>query len=178
MQHLDKFKVPDGFRGRSAITVQLWWIVQSSIFAWSPQFLYGWRRFLLRAFGAKIGANVLVRPSARFTYPWKVSIGENSWIGDEVTIYSLDDIHIGSNSVISQKSYICAGTHDYTDESFPLVGGKIHIDDMCWLATDVYVAPSTRIGRGCIVGARSTVLSDLPELSICVGTPAKKIKSR
>lgn len=140
--------------------------------------MYGWRRFILRAFGATIGKGVLIRPSARFTYPWKVSIGDYSWIGDDVVIYSLDNIRIGSNTVISQRSYICAGTHDYAKNDFPLQGGAIHIEDMCWLATDVYVAPGARIGRGSVVGARSSVFKDIPELSVCVGSPARKIRTR
>jgi putative colanic acid biosynthesis acetyltransferase WcaF len=73
-QQLAQFKQPSDFRGRSAVVVQLWWLVQGSLFAWSPQFMYGWRRFLLRLFGARVGRNVLIRPSVRTTYPWKVSI--------------------------------------------------------------------------------------------------------
>ena len=75
-QDLNAFKVPDDFRGKSKIVVQLWWIIEKSFFAWSPQFFYGWRRFLLRLFGAKIGKGVLIRPSAKFTYPWKISIDD------------------------------------------------------------------------------------------------------
>lgn len=178
LQRLDKFSVPGDFRGRPALFVQLWWLVQASLFAWSPQFLYGWRRFLLRAFGAQVGKGVLIRPTARITYPWKVEIGDYSWIGDDVTIYSLSEIHIGAHSVVSQKSYLCAGSHDYNDHTFPLTGAKIHIGNHCWLATDVYVAPGITINDGCIIGARSSVFKDLPGMSICVGSPARMIKTR
>ena len=107
-QHLDRFSIPDNFRGRPAWQVQLWWIVQATLFGWSPQFLYAWRRFLLRSFGARIGKAVLVRPTARITYPWKVSIGDYSWIGDDVVLYSLDEIEIGSR--VSPSCGIPVGT--------------------------------------------------------------------
>ena len=83
------FKLPVGFRGKSAIYVQLWWIVQSTLFRLSPQVLYRWRRFLLRAFGAEVGSNVLIRPTARITYPWKVKLSDYCQVGDDVVLYSL-----------------------------------------------------------------------------------------
>lgn len=177
-QQLAQFKQPSDFRGRSAVVVQLWWLVQGSLFAWSPQFMYGWRRFLLRLFGARVGQNVLIRPSVRTTYPWKVSIGDHSWIGDEVTLYSLGEITIGSNTVISQKSYLCTGSHDFNRVAFDIYARPICIEDEVWLATDVFVAPGVTVGRGAVVGARSTVLHDLPAGMVCYGNPAKPVKER
>jgi putative colanic acid biosynthesis acetyltransferase WcaF len=177
-QNLKAFKVPQAFRGRSPIVVQCWWLVDFLFFKLSPQVMYGWRRFLLRLFGAKIGKGVIIRPSATITYPWKVSIGDNSWIGDNVDLYSLGDIEIGVNVVISQRSYLCAASHDYTKEDFPIWSKKITIEDECWLATDVYVAPGITIGKGSVVGARSSVFKDLPSGMVCVGSPAKPIKKR
>ena len=178
MQTLNKFKLPKNFRGREGWYVQLWWLVQSFFFKPSPQILYGWRRFLLRLFGARIGKNVIIRPSVTITYPWKVRIGNYSWIGDNVELYSLGEIEIGNNVVISQKSYLCAASHDYTKEDFPIWSKKITIEDECWLATDVYVAPGVTIGKGTIVGARSSVFKNLPAGKVCVGSPAKPIKDR
>jgi putative colanic acid biosynthesis acetyltransferase WcaF len=177
-QDLQKFKQPSNFRGRSAVVVQLWWLVQGSLFAWSPQFMYGWRRFLLRLFGARVGSHVLIRPSVRFTYPWKVAIGDNSWIGDEVTLYSLGEINIGKNVVISQKSYLCTGSHDFESPSFDIYAKPICIEDEVWLATDVFVSPGVTIGKGAVVGARSTVLNDLPGGMVCFGHPAKAVSQR
>lgn len=178
IQNLNLYRTPKDFRGRSKIVVQLWWAVYAILFRPSPQLMYGWRRFLLRSFGAKIGKDVIIRPSAQVTYPWKVSIGDCSWIGDEVVLYSLGEIEIGSNSVISQRSYICTGTHDYRSEDFRIYAEKITIGSKCWLATDVYVAPSVTIGDFTVVGARSSVFSDLPEGKICLGSPAKPVKDR
>lgn len=178
IQDLNKYKNPKGFRGKSTIVVQLWWIVQGSLFAMSPQFLYSWRRFLLRSFGAEIGKGVIIRPSAQITYPWKVKIGDYSWIGDDVVLYSLGDIIIGENTVISQKSYICAATHDYSKLDFPILAKKITIGNGCWLATDVFVSPGVTMGYGVVVGARSTVVKDLESNSVYVGSPAKFLKKR
>lgn len=178
IQNLKLYKTPKNFRGKSKVIVQLWWIVQALLFNLSPQFLYGWRRFLLRSFGAKIGKDVIIRPSVKVTYPWKVSIGDYSWIGDDVVLYSLGNITIGSNTVISQKSYICTGTHDFNKIDFPIFGYDINIKDQCWLATDVFVAPGITINEGTVVGARSTVLEDLKPFSVYVGSPVKWIKKR
>lgn len=178
IQYLNLYRTPKDFRGKSKITVQLWWIVYAVFFKLSPQFMYGWRRFLLRCFGAQIGKNVIIRPSAQITYPWKVKIGDYSWIGDEVVLYSLGEIEIGSHAVISQRSYICTGTHDYNSEDFRIYAEKITIGDKCWLATDVYVAPSISIGEHTVVGARSSVFKDLPSGKICIGSPAVPIKDR
>ena len=178
MQHLDQFKLPHNFRGRSSFIVQLWWFIDFFFFKLSPQIMYGWRRFLLRLFGAKIGKNVIIRPSVTITYPWKVKIGDYSWIGDNVELYSLGEIEIGSHVVISQKSYLCTASHKYDQKDFSIYSQKIIIEDECWLATDVYVAPGVTIGKGTVVGARSSVFKNLPVGKVCVGSPAKVIKDR
>jgi putative colanic acid biosynthesis acetyltransferase WcaF len=177
-QKLERFSVPKNFRGKPGWYVQIWWIVETLFFRSTPQFMYGWRRFLLRSFGARIGKNVILRPSMHTQFPWKVSIGDNSWIGDDVVLYSLGDIEIGSNVVVSQKSYLCTGSHDYLDESFSIHAKPITIEDECWLATDVYVGPGVTIRKGTVVGARSSVFKSLPANKVCMGSPVKIIKDR
>jgi|ERR1700677_824976 putative colanic acid biosynthesis acetyltransferase WcaF len=178
VQDLSKFVLPPDFRGREAWFVQLWWIVQGVLFHTSPQALYGWRRFLLRMFGARIGKGVLIRPSASITYPWKLSIGDRSWVGDHVTLYSLGEITIGENAVVSQHSYLCAASHDYTRPSFDIYLKAIHVDSEAWLAANVFVGPGVTIGRGAVVGACSLVLKDVPSLMICAGNPLKVLRAR
>ncbi len=178
IQDLSLYKTPKDFRGKSKITVQFWWLVYTVFFKPSPQIFYGWRRFLLRCFGAKIGKAVVIRPTVQITYPWKVSIGDYSWVGDDAVLYSLGDIEIGNNSVISQRCYLCTGTHDYNKINFPIYAKKIVIGNQCWLATDVFVAPGISIGNGTVVGSRSSVYKDLPHNKICLGNPAKPIKKR
>jgi putative colanic acid biosynthesis acetyltransferase WcaF len=170
--------MPGGFRGRPAWVVQLWWFTEAILFRPSPQVCYAWRRALLRLFGAQIGRNVIIRPTARFTYPWKISIGDFAWIGDDVTLYSLGPIQIGAHTVISQHTYVCAGDHDYEAVDFPIRGIPTTIGSQVWLGTGVFVAPGTRIADGAVVGARSTVTRDVPAGMVCVGTPARPIKRR
>lgn len=177
-QQLKTFQLPQGFRGRSGVFVQCWWLTQTILFKTSPQFMYAWRRFLLRCFGAKIGRNVKIRPSVHVQYPWKVAIGDHSWVGDNVVLYSLGDITIGKNVVISQKSYLCTGSHNYADRSFGIYSLPIIIEDCCWLATDVFVSPGIIIRNGTVVGARSSVFHSLPAGKICFGTPAVVVKNR
>ena len=111
-QDLTFFRLPKGFRGGSAIKVQLWWLIQATLFHHSPQFAYGFRRWILRCFGAQVGQGTIIRPTVTITYPWKVTIGDYAWIGDDVVLYSLGDIEIGSHAVVSQKCYLCTGDHD------------------------------------------------------------------
>lgn len=177
-QKLDKFKLPKGFRGKNVFIVQLWWAVQATLFAMSPQFAYSWRNFLLRIFGARVGNGVIVRPSARVTYPWKLKLGNNSWIGDNVVLYSLDVIDIGSNVVVSQSSYLCTGSHSTTLATFDIYSKPIVVRDECWIATDVFIAPGIEVGKGAVIGARSSVFNNIPAGTICFGTPAKPIKQR
>jgi putative colanic acid biosynthesis acetyltransferase WcaF len=178
VQDLKAFRLPADFRGRAAWFVQLWWIVQSTLFRLSPQFMYGWRLWLLRLFGATIGRGVLLRPSVDITYPWKVSIGDWSWIGDNVRLYSLGEIDIGENVVISQNSYLCTGTHDFGIATFDIFAKPIVVESESWLAADVFVAPGVQIGHGVVVGARSTVLHDLPAMMVCYGNPARPVRPR
>ena len=175
---LSKFRLPPGFRGAPAWKVQLWWCVQATLFRWSPQFLYPFRAALLRLFGAKVGYKVLLRPSVTVTYPWHVSIGDYAWIGDDVVLYSLGRITIGEHAVVSQKSYLCAGDHDMQDPAFAIRGTPINIGRAAWLAADVFVAPGVSIGAGTVVGARSTVLSDLDAGGFCAGSPCRLLRPR
>lgn len=178
VQDLGSFRLPEGFRGRSVLVVQFWWIVQATLFALSPQVLYGWRNVLLRLFGAQVGAGVIVRPSARVTYPWKVSIGDRSWIGDGVELYSLGPIEIGKDAVISQRSYLCTGSHDMTRPSFDIYAEPIVVEDEAWVCSDVFVHPGVTVARGSVVAARSVLRASTTPYDIYAGYPAKRVGSR
>lgn len=178
VQDLRSSRLPEGFRGRPAVYVQLWWMVEATLFRMSPQFLYGWRRFLLRLFGCSVGRGVKIRPTTTITYPWKVSIGDWCWIGDDVTLYSLGRIEIGHNVVISQKSYICGGSHDFRAPTFDIYQQSVMIEPEAWIASDVFVAPGINIGRGAVIGARSSVFRDVAPMMVYTGNPAKPISPR
>ncbi len=172
VQRLNQFQLPTGFRGRPGWMVQLWWIIQAVFVNSTPQFMYGWRRFVFTSFGAKIGKNVIIRSSVQMQFPWKVIIGDYSRLGDGVVLYSLGNIEIGKHVVISDNGYVCAGSHSYSRSDFPIKNDPIKIEDECWLEADVFVAPGVTIGRGTVVGARSTVFKTLPGGKVCAGSPA------
>lgn len=172
------FKSPDGQRGRPAWFVQIWWLVDALLVRPTPQFLYAWRRSILRLFGATIGKDVLIRPGVRVTYPWKLVVGDNCWIGDDAVIYTIGRITLGDHVVVSQEAYLCAGTHDARDVSFPVIASPVVIEDECWIAARAFVGPGVRIGRGAVVGACSVVQSDVPPATVVAGFPARAIQKR
>lgn len=178
VQDLRLYKVPTGFRGRSAFVTQLWWLVQATIFACSPQFMYGWRNWLLRCFGCKIGNGTIIRQSVRVTYPWKVTIGERCQIGDNVELYSLGDIILGDDVVISQRSYICTGSHDLYSKRFDLYAETIVIEDEAWICAGVFVYPGVTIARGSVVAAHAAIGKSTEPYLIYGGVPAKVIGDR
>jgi putative colanic acid biosynthesis acetyltransferase WcaF len=160
-------------RGRSGGMIGLWWLVQAIVFPVTPHSWHWPRVAVLRLFGARIGRCVSIRPTARFTYPWKVAIGDYSWIGDDVVLYSLDSITIGEHCVISQKTYLCTGSHEIRDPAFGLETAPIAIGNGAWIATDCFVAPGVQIGANAVIGARSTVLKDMPNQQVCWGNPCQ-----
>lgn len=165
-------------RGREAWRAQLWWLFQSLLVLPTPQFMFAWRRFALVLFGAKIGKRVLIRPGVRVTYPWNVTIGDHVWIGDNATLYSVAEISIGSHTVISQDAYLCAGTHDHRDITFPFKASPIRIADECWVAARGFIGPGVDLGEGAVVAAGAVVTESIPAAVIVAGVPAKKIGDR
>lgn len=165
-------------RGRPGWFTVLWWLVQETLFRWTPHPFDEMRAVLLRLFGAQVGKGVKIRPTARFYYPWHLQIGDRAWIGDEVNCYSLGRIAIGNQTVISQRTCLCTGSHDTADPHFGLIVRPIYIQSGVWVAAECFVGPGVTIGEGTVVGARSTVFRDLPAWMICFGTPCIPVKPR
>ena len=165
---------------RDVLLRGLWAFVQATLFRWSPRPLHGFRARLLRLFGANIPAvsQIVVFPTVRITFPWKLSLAPRSMIGPEVVIYNLAPVSLARGANISQRTHLCAGTHDYTRWSMPLVTAPITIGENVWIAADVFIGPGVSIGELCVVGARSVVVHDLPPGKICVGHPCRPIKDR
>ncbi|MBF3314190.1 colanic acid biosynthesis acetyltransferase WcaF, partial [Leptospira borgpetersenii serovar Hardjo-bovis] len=100
--------------------------------------------------------------SVQITYPWKLTIGDYAWVGDDAVLYTLGDITIDANAVVPQKCYLCTGSDAYMSKHFDITAEPIVIGEKAWLATDVFVAPGVTIGAGTVVGARSSVFKTLP----------------
>lgn len=181
------FKPPmnddDSFTGASfslknRIGRVLWNMVYFILFRPTPNAFHGWRSFLLRCFGARTGKGVHVYPRAKIWAPWNLELGDQCGIANGVTLYSQGHITIGYRAVISQDSYICTGTHDYTLRGHPLITLPIIIEDHVWVAAGVFVNPGVIIQEGAVIGARSVVTKNMPPWMICAGHPCKPIKER
>lgn len=178
IQDLSRFRSPAGFRGRSVLVVQVWWLVQATLFGCSPQFMFGWRNWLLRLFGSEIGVGVLIRPSVRITYPWKLRIGDHSWVGDFAELYNLGPIHIGRNAVVSQYCYLCTGSHDTMSPAFDIFAEAITVEDEAWVAAGTFIHPGVTIAQGSVVAARSIVRRSTEPFGIYAGQPLRLIRDR
>lgn len=154
------------------------WTLCSPLFRWSPRPLWGWRRFLLRLFGAKVGKDVHFTPSSRVFIPWNLEIGSWSSVGFETIIYNLGKITIGEHVTISQRSHLCAGSHDFRDDAMPLIKATITIEDGAWVCADTFVGPDILIEQKGIVGARAVVTKDVKAGNVVAGNPAKVIGHR
>jgi putative colanic acid biosynthesis acetyltransferase WcaF len=158
----------------------LWAFVQATLFRWSPRPFHGFRAWLLRGFGATIPvpSQVVIFPTARITYPWRLTLAARAMVGPRVMLYNLGHIELRRGANVSQNCHLCSGSHDYAHWSMPLVTGKIVIGENAWLGADVFVGPDVNIGELCVVGARSVVVRDLPARMVCVGHPCRPIHSR
>ncbi len=156
----------------------LWNYLGQTLFGLTFHNWYGLRRRLLTLFGARLGRTVRVRSSARIEQPWNLTIGENSSVGDRAIIYCLGPVTIGSNVSISQGAHVCAGTHDFSQPSMPLLRPPIFIEDYAWIAADAFVGPNVRVGEGAILGARGCAMKHLDPWTIYSGNPARPLRER
>lgn len=149
--HLSKYQKREEVAGKSRFLVILWMLfgeplVKSAI----PSSMF--RVFLLRLFGAKIGLGVNIKPRVQIKYPWKLSVGNHSWIGENTWIDNLAAVTIGPNVCISQGVYLCTGSHDWSKDTFDLILKPILIDSHSWVCAKAVVGPGTQIGEGGVVG--------------------------
>ena len=160
----------------------LWRGVNATLFRYSPFFFYGWRRFLLRMFGAVIAKGATTARSAIIDSPWNLTMGENSMIARNAWVMCSGKVHIGKNSLIGEYAKILAGSHKSSSKDYDFVMAPIYIEDECWIASGaMVVAGGTRplkIGRGAIVGAGSVVFSNVKAMTIVVGNPAEYLTDR
>jgi len=178
MVDLSKFSIETFNRGAPAWREVLWRLLQQGFFNLECIKAYGIKTRLLRRFGARVGQGVVVKPKARITFPWRLTVGENSWIGEEAWLLNLDRIEIGSNVCISQRAFLCTGSHDWSRESFDLITKPIVVEDGVWICADVFIGPGVTVGKNCVVTAGSVVSNDLPPDMVCSGNPCVPVKKR
>ena len=156
----------------------LWAIAWCVLFRPSPMIMLGWRRMLLRFFGARIGKGAKIMPSTKIWAPWNLTMGEEACLSHDVDCYCVAAVTIGAHATVSQYSFLCTATHDVQDPHMRLVTAPIVIGDGAWVAADVFVAPGITIEEGAVVGVRSNVFMNLEPWKIYAGTPARFIRDR
>lgn len=149
------------------------WALARPAFRLSPRIFWGWRRWMLRMFGASVGANVHIHPTVRIAVPWNLAMGSHASAGDRAIIYNLGLVTIGAAATISQGAHLCAGTHDYRRADMPLVKSPISIGEGAWVCADAFVGPGVTIGDYAIVGAGCVALRDVEAWTIVTGNPAR-----
>lgn len=154
------------------------WALAQPLFRLVPRPFWGWRRMLLRCFGARVGPQVHVYPSVRITMPWNLNLGAQCAVGDGAILYALGPIEIGARATVSQGAHLCAGSHDLSDPSRPLTKPPVVIGEGAWICADAFVGPDVRVGAGAVAGARAVVMRDIPERRIAVGNPARLTERR
>jgi putative colanic acid biosynthesis acetyltransferase WcaF len=156
----------------------LWNFVWFVFYRPSPIPFHAWRRFLLRLFGATIENGTHPYPSAKVWAPWNLVMRKHSCLSHYVDCYSVDKIELGVHVTVSQYSYLCTASHDFTRHDMPLVTAPITIGDYAWVTADVFIGPGVEIGEGAVVGARSTITRNVPAWTVVAGSPPKVIGPR
>ena len=137
-----------------------------------------WRKLLLILFGAKIGKRGKIKPFVKVTSPWRLILGDDFWIGEEVWIDNLDFVKIEKSVCISQKSYLCTGNHNYKSSTFDLITSPITIGKSTWVCAGCFIAPGSNIGANCVISFGSVLKGEVTNNTIVSGNPAVKIKNR
>lgn len=167
---------PPSFRNKAARGV--WGVVWLLLYRPSLRTMHGWRRFLLRAFGARIGRDAKPYPSARIWAPWNLEMGAESTLGDHVDCYSVARVVLGPKATVSQRAYLCTAQRDIDAIGMPLVTGDIVINELAWIAAEAFVAPGVEVGTGGVVAARAVATKRVPDWTVVGGNPAKPIRNR
>lgn len=144
-------------RGASRLKEGLWILVRGFFFLTSFPLPSGFRVWLLKQFGASVGEGVVIRSRVNISFPWRVSLGDNVWIGEEVLILSLANVTIRSNVCLSQRAFLCTGSHDFKSSSFDLITKPITINEHSWIAAQAFIGPGVEIPKGTMVGAGEVV---------------------
>lgn len=163
--------------GRSLITRVAWYFVNRAFFKSSFPF-YAPKRFLLKLFGAKIGKGLIIKPHVSIKYPWRLTIGNHVWIGEQVWIDNLAQVTLKDNSCVSQGAMLLCGNHNYKKTTFDLVVGEIMLEEGAWAGAKTVVCPGVVLGSHCLLTAGSIATGSLEANWIYQGNPAVKIKPR
>lgn len=175
---LSTFSTRDFDRGAGRLKELLWVVVSLGLFRLCPLKLSGLKCAVLRWFGARVGRGVVIKPEVKITFPWKLTVGDHAWLGEECWLLNLAPIEIGSHACISQRAFLCTGNHDYTSPSFDLVTKPIRVEQGAWIGAAAFVGPGVTVGSHAVLAAGSVATKDLDANWIYRGNPAEKVRER
>jgi putative colanic acid biosynthesis acetyltransferase WcaF len=176
---ISRFNSAVGFNlGRSRLVFAVWYLTKIVIFL-SP---FPWpstlKVALLRVFGAQVGEGCYIKPRVNIHFPWKIRIGRNVCIGEEVFICNFADVTIGNNCCISQRAFICSGNHNYKTPDMAYLNKPIDIQDGCWVGAMAFVGPGAVMETDSVLCAGSFVFTRTNAAFIYSGNPATPKKGR
>lgn len=164
--------------GANWIKRACWYLINAFVFQSRLLPVSRVKVLLLRMFGARVGAGLVIKPWVNIKHPWRLIIGDHVWIGEGVWIDNLVTVHIGSNVCLSQAVLVLTGSHDYSDPSFRLILGEVHIEDGVWVAARSTVCPGVRCGRNAVITAGGVLRKDAESDGIYAGNPAVFVRRR
>lgn len=155
------------------------WMICEAVFLRNPLVLSSKVKvLLLRAFGAKLGEGVVIKPAVAIKHPWLLEVGAHSWIGENSWIDNLAMVRLGQSCVLSQGCMLLTGNHDYRSAGFDLKVGEITLGDCAWVGARAVVCPGVVMGEGSVLSVSSTATRNLDAWSIYQGNPAQKVRER
>lgn len=176
---IDLSKYHNALSRRHQIVRLLWSVTWAIGARWMPRSIgSGWKRVLLRLFGAKISSTAVVYSSARVYYPANLTMGPYSCLASGVDCYNVAPVHIGANSTVSQGTFLCTASHDISSPMHPLITAPIIIADQAWIGAYAYIGMGVTVGQGAVVGATASVYKDVEPWTVVGGNPAKFLKKR
>ena len=175
---LSKFSTGTFDRGAGPLKEGLWILASQFLFRLCPFKLSGLKCAVLRAFGAKVGRGVVIKPRVTITFPWKLKLGNNVWLGEECWLLNLAPIVIGSHVCISQRAFLCTGNHNYKSPAFDLITKAISVEQGAWIGAGAFVGPGVTVGNHAVLAAGSVATKKLEPFGIYHGNPAVWVKQR
>ena len=155
-----------------------WRLVYWTLFRLSPSPMCGWRRLLLRCFGAKMGVGTVVHNSVKIWAPWNLEMADDSCLAFGVDCYSADKVYLGKHVTVSQYAFLCTASHDLSDPDRALVTAPIRLEEMSWVFARAFIGPGVTLGQGAVAAACAVVVKNVEPWTIVGGNPAKVIKKR
>jgi putative colanic acid biosynthesis acetyltransferase WcaF len=175
---LSRYTVGHFDRGASVAKEGLWIVVSLILFRLCPFSFSELKCSVLRAFGARIGRNVTIKPQVKITFPWKLAVGDHVWLGEECWLLNLERIAIGSHVCISQRAFLCTGSHNFKRATFDLITQPITLEDGVWIGAGGWVGPGVTLGAHAVLTAGSVATKNLAANGIYRGNPAVLVKQR